>query len=211
LVDLSPKNQDLRLGTGQAIEDAAGNPRLQLEQNNTQVLSETGNTSSPKIWLNDGNTPDFRLYTATSLDVVDYNGGFTSIKYVTSASSPGTFELTNAELEHGTEKAIVHISRTVTFGNTNWNDVFTVTGDDTAGELTVVSPDNSSNRGGFVKAYWVGNHDYLVEEKLMGNYQNFDTRWDNDTLQVRPDNTAVNTYNFKAEIYNKRSAVQWEI
>jgi len=88
---------DIRIGTGQAIEDDSGTKRLQFASNLTQIKSESGN----RVFRarTDGNG-DTRIcaYSNSNVDIYDEAGNYTGVQYIASSSTPGTLELTNSTL-----------------------------------------------------------------------------------------------------------------
>jgi len=96
------KNSHLRLDSGRNIEDDSGNKRIEIQSNSTWILDETGQIGSNSIGLRDGN--DLRLQSDEQITFRDENGGFNAVKYLPSSSAPGTLELTNADLDAGSNK-----------------------------------------------------------------------------------------------------------
>ena len=101
---VSVENADLRLDTGQSIEDGDGNRRFDIGSGRTLIADESGN---PAIALGTGD--EYRYYADFNRPwtLFDLEGGNSAIKYQTSASSPGTLELTNARLDHP-ERRMTH-------------------------------------------------------------------------------------------------------
>lgn len=87
-------NEDLRLATGQAIEDGGGTERL-LFGNSTEFKDETGQTVIDAN--NSANGINLNVPTGT-LRLNDFEGNFTAVEYETFASAPGRLKLTNANL-----------------------------------------------------------------------------------------------------------------
>jgi len=87
---------DLQIATDQSIEDGTGTNRFDLLSDRTNVVDENGNS---RIAVADGFGNDVQLLTNSGLLIKDQNGGFDGIKYLTSSSTPGTLELTNANLD----------------------------------------------------------------------------------------------------------------
>jgi len=95
LIDASQRPANLRLATGQSIEDESGTERITIRSNDTQINDENGQlsfqadaTTSNTIYSRNGNP----------VRVFDSNGGFPAVKYLSSSSAPGTLELTNADI-----------------------------------------------------------------------------------------------------------------
>lgn len=101
---------DLRLNTGQSIEDGSGNRRFGLQSTGSIIRTETGGAgqkiADDGLWHYADNGKPFIVY--------DNEGSFYGIRYTTSASSPGTLELTNADL-HMYDTGII---RSSTYSNT---------------------------------------------------------------------------------------------
>lgn len=97
-VDLSGGGNDLRLATGQAIEDGGGTARFSLNVANTVIRDESG---EPAFVADKSNKTELSGYSGQPVTIEDREGGFTAIQYDTSASAPGTLELTNANLDAG--------------------------------------------------------------------------------------------------------------
>lgn len=96
LVDMSNSAADLRLATGQAIEDGSGTKRFELNSNVTQMLKENGGRA---FRGEDGNFQTIFTQSNTNFRIRDESGGFDAVEYTTSSSRPGTLELTNARLK----------------------------------------------------------------------------------------------------------------
>ena len=93
---LSINNSNLRLATGQSIEDGSGTERLSVEGGFTSLKDENGNNA---FSADDGVEVRLEARSGTPIQVRDAEGGFDALTYSTSGSAPGTFELTNAVLE----------------------------------------------------------------------------------------------------------------
>jgi len=112
LLDLSSGGTpNLRLATGQSIEDGGGDARLRIRSNDTILANEDGGTA---CWVRNNNwirvTPD----SATPFVIRDTEGGFDAIQYTTSSSAPGTLELRDAVLElsrYGFNNGIIAVQR----------------------------------------------------------------------------------------------------
>jgi hypothetical protein len=81
---------DIRLATGQSIEDENGTKRVEFASDYTAVYSNTGRIS---FNTNDGTATRAYAYSDQRFDVYDSEGSFNAIKYSTSASAPGTLTL----------------------------------------------------------------------------------------------------------------------
>ena len=89
------RNADLRLDTGQDIEDGDGSRRFRLSSFGTAMFTPDDliafQGSTDNIEINAHENRDVRIY--------DREGTFQALTYTTSTSAPGTFELTNATLD----------------------------------------------------------------------------------------------------------------
>lgn len=91
-------SNDLRLATGQGIEDGSGSPRFDINSVNTIIQNDEANQ------IIKGRGGKDTLYYALNdepIKLFDREGGFDAVTYNTSASAPGTLELTNADLSIG--------------------------------------------------------------------------------------------------------------
>jgi len=94
-------NGNLRLGTGQSIEDGSGQNRVELLSSITRLRSSSG--VFPRIDLDKG-LGVTRIHTGSSgtgFEMFDESGNFDAIKYQTSSTAPGTLRLENADLNLG--------------------------------------------------------------------------------------------------------------
>ena len=89
------RDSNLTLDTGQAIEDGNGVERYRLQSGTTRINDPNG-TNAFVAWGGDRRT--IHALEGNDFTVVDEHGSFDAYKYIPSASSPGTLELTNAEL-----------------------------------------------------------------------------------------------------------------
>ena len=96
--DVEIPNGNLRLDTGQSIEDGSGTSRIRLLGTETQFL-QSGGTNESYLRLRENSYARFYLTEGTPFQLRDENGGFTALEYQTSSSAPGTLELTNANLD----------------------------------------------------------------------------------------------------------------
>lgn len=88
-------NADIRVGTGQSLEDGGGTNRLAFNSGYTSLKTEAGNDA-----LNANETAiDLVADSSTPVRIYDGEGGFHAVQYTTSASAPGTLELTNADID----------------------------------------------------------------------------------------------------------------
>ncbi len=86
-------SNDLRLATGQSIEDGSGTKRIKFNDGGTNLYSDTGSVGIQLL----GSGLNNRVGT-DGYNLRDLEGGFKAIQYNTSASAPGTLELTRAKL-----------------------------------------------------------------------------------------------------------------
>jgi hypothetical protein len=97
LVDLSNGPADLRLATGQAIEDGGGTKRIDFISSSTDLYDSDGKKG---FTLGSGiYNSYFRTVTGENVILFDDESNTNAVKYNTSASAPGTLELTNANLD----------------------------------------------------------------------------------------------------------------
>lgn len=89
---------DLRLATGQSIEDGSGQDRFDMLGVRTGVFDSDGKVA---ILLAGGTGNVYRSYPDTPYRIRDQEGSFSAVEYATSASPPGTFELIGAVLDFG--------------------------------------------------------------------------------------------------------------
>jgi hypothetical protein len=89
-------DQGLAVSTGQSLVDGSGTDRLVAASENTQLRDETGGEA-----VSIGATGNITLLPDgdKNVQVFDDEGTFPAINYQTSPSTPGVFELTNAELK----------------------------------------------------------------------------------------------------------------
>jgi hypothetical protein len=110
-VDLSGASADLRLATGQSIEDGSGDNRLIFDSGATVLEDQTGN-SNERVLLRGNTSLDIR--TTNGLRISDLSGGFTAWEYKTSTSAPGTLELTDSVMDakgNGTNATGIRINQ----------------------------------------------------------------------------------------------------
>lgn len=92
--DLSQVNQDLRLPTGNSIEDGSGTARFGMTSGRTTMRYTNGDLA-----FNANDTHGIRLHARSdNLRIRDDVGSFDAVSYFASSSAPGTLELTNADL-----------------------------------------------------------------------------------------------------------------
>lgn len=98
-LDLSDKAINLRISTGQAIEDGGGTTRLTFDSDQTRLWSETGQTGgTPRMYLKDGSYTRIYATSTSPFQIFDDNGTFKAVEYQTAGSAPGILELANADL-----------------------------------------------------------------------------------------------------------------
>jgi len=97
-LDLTGDGNDVRVGTGQSIEDGGGGNRLELGTGNdgTNIYNNANNLV---LALVDGFQHQIRALSDTPVTIRDQEGGFNAVQYLTSASSPGTLQLGGALLD----------------------------------------------------------------------------------------------------------------
>lgn len=87
---------DLRLATGQVIEDGGGTTRLEVGSSGTRIIDELGRNSFVAAG---NNQTQINAYSDQEINFQDNEGGFRAIQYFTDASL-GRLELTNANIGH---------------------------------------------------------------------------------------------------------------
>lgn len=92
---VSVGSTDLRLATGQSIEDGGGTIRMGLRSGDTIINGEGGTALAQ---YSNGSFIRELARSTTPWRIQDKNGRFIAVEYVTSSASPGTLGLTNAEL-----------------------------------------------------------------------------------------------------------------
>jgi len=102
LIDASQSGADLRLASGQSIEDGSGAQRLQILSSQTILNTQNGNNA---FVAKEGAANKINAYFDTPINIEDREGDFRAVKYLTSSSAPGTLELTNAVLDFQTGQA----------------------------------------------------------------------------------------------------------
>jgi len=98
LIDMSTVAANLRLATGQSIEDGSGTDRITFKTNTTSIRDQGGKI---RFTARSGNPTQIQVDDTTFFRMFDQEGGFTAYRYLPSASAPGTLELTNAGLRVG--------------------------------------------------------------------------------------------------------------
>jgi hypothetical protein len=94
------RNGDLRLATAQSIEDGNGVKRFEINGNFTSVRSESGTIG---LRLQDGAWTRITTLGTGNIEFQDEFGQstFTAFEYLSTDPAPGTLELTNADLDMG--------------------------------------------------------------------------------------------------------------
>lgn len=95
LIDASLSPANFRLATGQAIEDGSGTERIKIFNSRTSLQFEDGDNG---IVLSKNSISGFNAYSGTPIVIQDREAGKTAVEYTTSATAPGTLELTNSML-----------------------------------------------------------------------------------------------------------------
>jgi len=96
-LSIGETGDDIRLPTGQAIEDGGGNRRFRLGTSETEIINESGD-GSPSISLS-SSTGTIEASVTSSWTIRDANGAFDGVQYITASSAPGTLQLSNADLD----------------------------------------------------------------------------------------------------------------
>jgi hypothetical protein len=93
---------DLRLSTGQAIEDGSGTKRFSILPTGFRTRMGNGDVAFQAFDENAGTSEvAIESYNGVPITFQDNEGAFTAVQYNTSSSAPGTLELTNALLKYG--------------------------------------------------------------------------------------------------------------
>jgi len=87
---------NLRLATGQSIEDGSGTSRLFIGASSVNIAGPGGNSLA---FFNDSSVIALRPRANAPLEIRDQEGTFIALTYITSASPPGTLKLPNAVLD----------------------------------------------------------------------------------------------------------------
>jgi len=83
---------DVRLATGQSIEDGGGARRISLTSGETEIRNEGGNLAA---LYRDGSKHELQAYSTTPVSIRDQEGGFTAVQYDTDPSA-GVLRTPNA-------------------------------------------------------------------------------------------------------------------
>ncbi len=94
--DVEIPSGDLRLGTGQSIEDGSGIQRVRMHSDATQIFNDAGIIG---VNLVSGVGHRIRAYPDEPVQIRDMEGDYGAINYRTSEDLPGTLEMTNADLD----------------------------------------------------------------------------------------------------------------
>lgn len=136
-------NGNLRLATGQAIEDGSGTNRFALSSSVTSLTDENGN---PRFEASQNFAAKIKARNGSPFVVTDVEGGFDALQYTTAASAPGALEATNAEIRQGAASASNSWRMRFLNGNANNIDVYNGGGelvaDDPAGNSTTLTNSN---------------------------------------------------------------------
>lgn len=89
-------NNSVQVAKGKAIEDGDGTERFSIRAGGTEIKDENGDR-----FIRARSASDVTLFARSGQPIKfsDLEGGFEAAQYITSASSPGTLELTNADLK----------------------------------------------------------------------------------------------------------------
>ncbi len=104
-LDLTGDGNNVRIGTGQAIEDGSGFGRVEILSNGSYLHGEGGSKDNSLGLKNESKS--YLRMGKNDFDFIDRKGSFSAFKYYSSSSAPGTLELTNARL-YSTENNIVY-------------------------------------------------------------------------------------------------------
>jgi len=112
---------NLRLATGQSIEDDDGTSRMEIFSNRTHLRYESGEFG---LSLNKDNWARLHARQNTPFQLLDGYGGFKALEYQPTDSAPGTLELTNSRLDLN-QNSVFNSSRYATSDiSTDNNDIF---------------------------------------------------------------------------------------
>ena len=133
--------ENIRLATGQAIKDGGGTDRIEIKSARTSVQYEDGTFG---LNLTKGNFSGLNAYSNTSVGIYDKEANKPAVKYIASASPPGTFRMSNSILQAHSDIAGLTIeffpSRTgnglAGFGTNGAGDIYA---NDENGNTTVIS------------------------------------------------------------------------
>lgn len=173
------------------------------------ALTLLPNASALNVRSNNG----FQVYGGSNTKFFDVNSGGPINVENTDLSIVGNGSLETGTIVSNSTSSHKNIpyNKQADFSNTNWNDVISITGDGVVGEVTIMCPDKSGNRGGITKAYFVHRDTTLVDQKLMASYKGFSTRWDSNTLQVQPDKGDTNTYSIMIRTSGRSGNINFHI
>lgn len=143
---------NLEVSRGQDIQDDTGTTRLAVQSDRTTLRNEGGVAG---VSLQDGNGTFLLARSGEPVQVTDSQGSFEALKYTSSASSPGTLELGNAQLKAlaspNNQRAIVlgarndTLSKSLAFENGNGevvtlrNNEGELEASDSAGNTTTIT------------------------------------------------------------------------
>jgi hypothetical protein len=99
LINFASVSADLRLATGQAIEDGSGTERITLNSSYTEIKGDAGTVLISAGTGTSGDGIFLRPTQSRPLKVFDQQGDFDAVQYTTSATDPGTLQLPKADLD----------------------------------------------------------------------------------------------------------------
>jgi hypothetical protein len=97
---LELSNANLRLPTGQFIEDEVGTSRIEFRSNDTLLRPPSG---GDQFFIRDG---QIQANADNLFRIRDTDGDFNAVEYKSSSSRPGTLDLTNAKVDIGQNQFI---------------------------------------------------------------------------------------------------------
>lgn len=159
LHDFSPTASNIRIATGQAIEDGSGTTRIGTTSGETFINNGDGNTAarftsndtrleSPDssfvaINIDDVDGVSLRTNGTHPLTVSDQQGSFTALKYLPSASAPGSLQLINSVLSMRPTGGGVSWKHFFNTGATN--DGAHIRGNNSGGTTEIEATDGAGN------------------------------------------------------------------
>lgn len=94
-IDFSAGGKNLRMATGAAIEDGGGISRVSLSSLGTNIIDDAGTV---RFGAPSGSEMSIRATADSDLRIEDLEGSFDAVKYLTSASTPGTMSFLGANI-----------------------------------------------------------------------------------------------------------------
>lgn len=139
--DVSIPNGNLSIATDQSVVDGSNQSRLELNSSQTRLRDQNNNPI-----LQGGDASSVRLFASNGLplDLFDREGGFSALKYTTSANAPGSLSLDNANLNTTGNDISLQDSGRISFGSSADMEVYY---DQDADKIVWVQPSVSGRMG----------------------------------------------------------------